>query len=263
MAGAFDDSDQDTGLPDWLLPLLFAPFVGSFLGVVAIRWPEGRPIAVARSRCPHCDRALSPLELLPLVSWILAGGRCRRCKAALGLFYPAIELAALVLALWAASQTGGWLFWVSCLFGWALLLAAVIDLRAMILPDFITLPLIPLGLALAYGLEPGKLADHALGALAGFLVFAALRWGYRALRGREGLGFGDVKLAAAMGAWVSWSGLPSAILLGTLAALLWVAVAARRGAGLSADRKVPFGAFLAFGLWVVWLHGPILAVAPG
>lgn len=247
-------------MPDWLAASLIAPFVGSFLGVVALRLPEGRPIAFSRSRCPHCATALGPIDLIPLFGWLLARGHCRHCKAALGTFYPAIEIAAIAVALWAASQLSGWLLWVGCLFGWTLLVLAAIDLRDMILPDELTLPLIPLGLVVAYLVVPGKIADHAIGALAGFAVLAALRWAYRRLRQREGLGFGDVKLCAAAGAWLSWVGLPSAIFIGALAATLWVLVTARAAQGLSPSREVPFGAFLAMGSWVVWLHGPIVIV---
>ena len=245
-------------MPEWLVASLVAPFVGSFLGLVALRLPEGRAVVVSRSRCPHCGRVLGPVDLIPLVGWLLGRGHCRHCKAALGVFYPAIEIAAIAVALWAASQMSGWLLWASCGFGWALLALAAIDLRNMILPDVLTLPLIPLGLVVAYVAVPERIADHAIGALAGFAALAGIRWAYQRLRHREGLGFGDVKLCAAIGAWLSWVGLPSAILIGALAGTLWVLGTARAAPGLSPTREVPFGAFLALGSWVVWLHGPIL-----
>ena len=110
----------------WLAPVAAAPFVGSFLGVIAERLPAGRPVLIARSACPACDHRLGARDLVPVLSWLFNRGRCRHCGAALGLFYPGIELAALVLALWAAAVVSGWLLWASCALGWVLLALAVI-----------------------------------------------------------------------------------------------------------------------------------------
>jgi len=148
-----------------LAVIVVAPFVGSFLGVVIDRLPTGRAILWDRSRCGGCGATLGPRELVPIVSWCLQGGRCARCKAALPRFYPLIELAALAVAISAASVVSGWLLLVSCGLGWALLTLAVIDARHFLLPDVLTLPLIPAGLAVAYGIDPELLAGHALAAL--------------------------------------------------------------------------------------------------
>lgn len=129
---------------------------------------------------------------------------------------------------------------------------ALFDLRRGRLPDWLTLPLAAAGLLRGWRL--GVLADGALGCVLGFAVFAGLAVGYRRLRGREGLGFGDVKLAAAGGAWIGWQGLPSAVLLAAAAAL---AVAAARGR-LQAAERIPFGAFLAPAILLVWLLGPLV-----
>ncbi len=171
--------------------------------------------------------------------------------------YPAIELAALALAVWALAVLPGWLAWAGSALGWALLALALIDARHLILPDSLTLPLVPAGLLVAWVVDPGKLADHAFGAALGFAGIALIALVYRRLRGREGIGLGDAKLFAAAGAWVSWQGLPGVLLLAAASGLLGHLVAARlsgRGAG---ERELPFGPYVAAGVWLVWLYGPL------
>jgi leader peptidase (prepilin peptidase)/N-methyltransferase len=242
---------------DWLLPVLTAPFIGSFLGVVAERLPTGRGVVLGRSACPHCGHRLRARDLVPVLSWVASGGRCRYCAAPLGLLHPAIEIAALVIALWAASELSGWLIWAGCALGWTLLALAVIDQRHLILPDRLTLPLIPAGLGVAYAVEPSLVLNHAIGAGAGFLALAVVGWAYRRLRGREGLGLGDAKLLAAAGAWVSWPGLPSVVLLAAAAALLAAAAGSLAGRSVRLTDPVPFGSYLCLGTWLVWLYGPL------
>ena len=245
--------------PD-IWPIVAAPFVGSFLGVLILRLPAGANVLIGRSRCPACRHALGPRDLVPLVSWLAQRGRCRHCGGVLSRLYPAIEFGALAVALWAASAVSGWLLWASCLLGWTLLALAVIDIRALLLPDALTLPLIAAGLAAAYAIDPAELLDHAAGAAAGYAGFVLIELAYARLRGRAGLGRGDAKLLGAAGAWVSWSGLPFVVLLAALAALAATAVArlARRpgaGAGAFAVNPVAFGPWLALGTWLVWLYG--------
>lgn len=240
-----------------LFAIIAAPFVGSFLGVLIERLPAGRPVALARSACDVCGRALGPLDLVPVVSWVGRRGRCGCGRARLSIFYPAIELAALAVAIWAALVVSGWLVWASVALGWSLLAMAVIDQRHEILPDVLTLPLIPAGLLVAWAIDPGKLLDHAIGAAAGFLVFVAIAWTYHRLRGREGLGMGDAKLLAAAGAWLGWQGLPSVVVIGALSALALALARAAAGAKLSAGMRISFGPYLALGVWLVWLHGPL------
>jgi len=107
-----------------LAVLIAAPFVGSFLGVLALRLPEGKPVVAGRSACPACGKVLGPLELVPLVSWLVQRGRCRSCGATLSVFYPAIELAALAVAAAAAVATSGAAFYLACLIGWMALVPA-------------------------------------------------------------------------------------------------------------------------------------------
>ena len=243
---------------DWLLPLLAAPFVGSFLGLVIRRLPAGGAVIFGRSCCPHCDHQLGARDLVPILSWALSGGHCRYCTARISVFYPGVELAAVLVAVWAVTALSGWLVWAGCAFGWTLLTLAAIDQRHFFLPDQLALPLIPAGLLVAYLVEPESLIDHAVGAAAGFVALLLVAWVYKAVRGRQGLGLGDAKLMAGAGAWVSWVGLPSVILLGAATALAIVLVrAVARRPVLLAD-KVPFGPYLCLGTWLVWLYGPLI-----
>lgn len=243
----------------WWLPLIVAPFVGSFLGVVVLRLPVGEPVLLDRSRCPACGRTLAAVDLVPLISWIILRGRCRTCQARLGLFYPAIEGAAVLVALWtAASVPPGAVLWLSCGLGWTLLTLAVIDARDLLLPDALTLPLIAAGIGVALWIGVPSPMDHLIGAAAGGLVPVALRALYFRVRHREGLGLGDAKLLAAAGAWVGWQGLIGVVLIGStiaLVATLTLAVIERR---LDRQREIPFGPFLCLGFWLVWLYGPIV-----
>lgn len=244
-------------MPDWLIPVLFAPLVGSFLSVLVERLPAGEGVVLGRSRCPSCRHALGPRDLVPILSWLLLRGRCRFCQAAIGIRYPAVEVLAVLVAASAAALVSGWLLWASCLLGWTLLALALTDLRHFLLPDLLTLPLIPAGLAVATLIDPSNLPNHGIGAAAGYLVFALIRSLYARLRGREGLGLGDAKLLAAAGAWLSWPALPSVVLLAGLGAL--VATLARRAAGaeVAADERVPLGTWLCAAIWLVWLYGPL------
>lgn len=239
-----------------VVAVVIAPIVGSFLSVLATRLPAGQGVVLGRSRCPRCGHALGPAELVPLASFLWLRGRCRHCRAAIDALYPLLEIGAAGVALWAAALTEGGDLWASCALGWLLLALAAADWRTFLLPDALVLAVAVAGLGATALLMPEELADHVIGAAAGFLVFAAVAALYRRWRGREGLGLGDAKLLGALGAWVSWPGLPSTVLIGAVAALaaaLLLGLARRLGA---ADR-LPFGPFLALGGWIVWLYGPL------
>lgn len=141
--------------------------------------------------------------------------------------------------------------------GAALIALSLIDLRTMRLPDAITLPLIAAGPLAALALGWDGVLWRVGSAAAGFLLLFAVAHGYRALRGRAGLGLGDAKLLAAAGAWLGLEGLPSVVAWGSITALVAVAAAILLGRQVEASSRVPFGPFLAFGFWVVWLYGPI------
>ena len=233
--------------------VLAAPFIGSLLGVVVQRLPDGRPIAWARSRCEECGAALAVRDLVPLFSWLASAGRCRFCGGPLGWFYPGVELAALAVALisvWVDSGAGAWL---DCVLGWWLLTLGWIDLRRWLLPDALTLPLVVAGLAAAMAFNPEGLTDRAVGAAAGYIGLRAVGLLYSALRGREGLGQGDAKLLAAAGAWVGVRALPQVVLFAALAGVCAAACLRLAGVRLGAQSALPFGPFLAFATWLVWL----------
>ncbi len=247
------------GIPHWLVAALIAPFVGSFLGVLALRLPARRPVVFGRSQCPDCGAPLGIADLVPIVSWLAARGRCRHCGAPVDRFYPAIELAALAVSLWAASETSGWVLWASCVLGWCLLTLAAMDMRSMVLADSLTLPLVAAGLVVSRALGTETLYDAAAGGALGFLSFALIGWLYRRLRGREGLGLGDAKLLAAAGAWLTWQALPSVVALAALMALATVLARSLVRQSLPADERLPFGPSLAAATWLVWLYGPVVA----
>jgi leader peptidase (prepilin peptidase) / N-methyltransferase len=240
------------------LAIILAPFVGSFLGVVIERLPADRSIVFGRSTCDHCGETLTVRDLIPVVSYLARRGWCSCGQIALSWFHPGIELAALAVALSAATVLSGWLLWASLGLGWSLLTLAAIDWREFVLPDIITLPLIPSGLVVTWAIDPGLLWGHALGALAGFGSLALIASVYRRLRGREGLGLGDAKLLAAAGAWLGWQGLPSVVLIAAVSALGLALATALGGGKLAWTSRIAFGPHLALAFWLVWLYGPLI-----
>ena len=240
-----------------VLVVLAAPFVGSFLAVVAIRVAEGRGFLGGRSRCPACRAVLGPLSLVPVASWIWQRARCRSCGARISPYYPLVELSALALAVWAVLAAPADLVVVSCILGWTLLAVALIDLRSFRLPDALTLPLAAAGLAVTYAIDPDALAAHAAGCAGGFTAFAGLAWAYERIRNRPGLGLGDAKLLAGAGAWLGWAALPGVVLIAALSGLAVSLASGRLGGGLSSARPIAFGPYLSVAFWIVWLHGPV------
>ena len=239
--------------------LVTAPFIGSFLAVLVDRLPRGGPIANDRSRCRACDRVLGPAEMIPLLSWAIQGGRCRGCGATIPWKLPAMEAAALAIAAWSVLVVPPDLAWITAAFGWLLLTMSAIDAETFWLPDALTLPLIPAGLAVNVWLEGGWLeggipTDALIGAAAGWILFAAVILVYRRMRGRDGMGWGDAKLLAAGGAWVGWTGLSGIILIASLAGLAAAVLLGKR----RSDAAMPFGPALALGIWLTWLYGPLL-----
>ncbi len=246
-----------TNIPPWLWPLLAAPFIGSFLGVLIVRLPAGTPIGLARSACPHCGTRLSAIDLVPLLSFLFLSGRCRHCGQRIGWLHPTIEVAAMVVALWAASAAPdadpGWI-WAACGLGWTLLTLAWIDGAAFLLPDVLTLPLVLAGLALTVVWEPEALTDHSLAAILAYLAFQGLALAYRHLRGRDGMGGGDAKLIAAAGAWCGLAALPFIVLGSAVLGLLAALGLALTGRGMTFRTQIPFGPCIALAFWLAWLY---------
>ncbi len=225
--------------------------LGSFASLLAHRLPRGQPVGAARSRCPRCGATLAARDLVPLVSWLLSGGRCRHCGGRISGRYPAIEAAtaALVLAAWAVFGTS----WATvCLAGLAtaLVVAVVVDLEWLILPDETMIAAAVLGVAWRGVTDQAwvRAGAAAVGLAAVALLLRAL---FTWLKGREALGLGDVKLMAVAGLWLPVLALPWFFIaaggLGLVTAALW-----RTASG---SAVFPFGPGLAAGLYVTLLAG--------
>ena len=244
--------------------------VGSFLGLVSLRLPRGEDVVVQRSHCGGCRRPLKPWRMIPVVSWALSRGKCSDCGAVIPLRYPMIELAACAIGAWAALRfpDPAWAL-AGAVLGWQLLLLAVIDAGHFWLPDALTLPLFLSGLFAAVALAPANvgsglqwslippLIPALTGAAAGFGGLWLLAALYKRLRGREGLGGGDPFLLGAIGAWVSWTGLPSVLLWASISGLSVVGAKLILRRSVSMTDRLPFGVFLAVGAWLTWLYGPL------
>lgn len=239
--------------PDWLA-VIIGPAIGSLLGVFVERLPAGRPVVLGRSVCAGCGRALTPLELVPILSYLRLRGRCRCGAASIGPFHLAIEVAAVAVPVSAllAGQDGA-LLWTGLVLGWGLLALAWIDAVTLTLPDALTLPLIPAGLLAAWRLVPDALALHAAAAILGYVAFVLLRLGWRAWRGGEGIGAGDAKLMAVGGAWLGLAALPYVALAAGLAGLALAGILALAGRSVGRETELPFGPPLALAIWAAWL----------
>jgi len=211
--------------------------------------PNGGPgrynLFVPRSACPGCGHRITALENIPLLSWLALRGKCSACGIRISARYPIIELAAAGLGAYAAWRYGVSLAALGAmLFGWSLLALTAIDLQTQLLPDDITLPLLWAGLLLNLGGTFTPLRSAVIGAVAGYLALWLVYWAFRLATGKEGMGYGDFKLLAAIGAWLGWQKLPMVILLssvvGAVVGILLI-VFARHGR----ERPIPFGPYLA------------------
>jgi leader peptidase (prepilin peptidase)/N-methyltransferase len=236
--------------PPWLLPAfaaLFGLIWGSFLNVVIHRLPSGESLVSPRSRCPSCRKPVAAHDNVPVLSYLVLGGRCRHCRAGISLRYPLIEGAVGAASLLAFLRHGLSLeYGAELAFVAAMLALIFIDFDHQILPNSITLPGTAIGLALAGPRDGMTFRDALLGALlgAGLLFFVAEV--YFRLRKAEGLGMGDVKMMAMVGAFVGWKGVLLTLFLGSLSGtLVGLLVMATSKADLRT--KLPFGTFLGMG----------------
>ncbi|HWT11441.1 MAG TPA: prepilin peptidase [Allosphingosinicella sp.] len=247
---------MEGGNPDFLfqaLGLLLGAITGSFVATVLIRWPQGRSVVAGRSRCDHCDAPLGVRDLVPVLSYAALHGKCRRCGGRIDQRHLAAELAAATLGVVALIAHPLPLAVVTMLLGLWLLLLAMLDLEHHWLPDRLTLPLIPLGLLAAWaGLGP-PLIDRALGAAFGWAALFLIALGYRQWRGRDGMGGGDPKLFAAVGAWVGALQLPFILVGAGLLGLAAVLLMRLRGEQVTATSRLPLGTLMAVAAWPVWL----------
>jgi leader peptidase (prepilin peptidase)/N-methyltransferase len=226
---------------------VFPPSLKSFNLV----WP--------RSRCPHCGHPISALENIPLFSFIWLRGRCIACHEAISLRYPLVEALSAILAVGIAYQIGfGWPLVGALALTWALLALSLIDIDHQLLPDSITLPFLWIGLFCnLFGLYT-DIVSAVIGAMAGYLLLWTVYWLFKWSTGKEGMGYGDFKLLAMLGAFQGWQVLPAIILMSSLAGgVIGIFLILKRGHDKNVP--IPFGPFLALAGWISLLWGsPIL-----
>ncbi len=228
-----------------VLALLLGLVVGSFANVVIHRLPLGQSIVSPRSRCPRCGTPIRSLDNVPVLSWLVLRGRCRACREPISARYPVVELANGSLYLAASWRWGATAQTVvAMVLSTVLLVLALIDLDHQILPDAITRPGIALGLLASVLPGPPTPLAALLSALGGYLAFAAVATAYRLTRGQEGLGGGDWKLAALLGAFLGWEKMLLTVLLASVAGTV-VGLALMAARGHDARYRLPLGTFLA------------------
>lgn len=267
--------------PNTLYPLtlVFGLLVGSFLNVVIYRLPKilehgwrcdcnawleleppsetEKPLGIARpgSRCPHCGHSIKPWENIPIVSWLFLRGKCSSCSTPISLRYPIVEAASGLLALAVIWQFGPtWEGAAALLLTWTLLVLSLIDFDTQLLPDVITLPVLWIGLLLSLGSLFTDPTSAIIGAAAGYLSLWSVYQLFKLLTGKEGMGYGDFKLLAMLGAWLGWQHLPQIIIL---SALVGAVIGVTLIAALGRDRNlpIPFGPYLAAAGWISLMWG--------
>ncbi|MGQ7262787.1 prepilin peptidase [Vreelandella sp. V005] len=261
----------------WFIVALFGLCLGSFLNVVITRLPvmlmrhwrreaqaalelahEHSPafnLATPGSLCPRCETAIAWHDNIPLVGWLKRGGRCAACNTRISIQYPLVELVGGLLAVAVLALHGPTLEALSIYSACLVLLAlAVIDFRTQLLPDVLTLPLLWAGLLFQLLFQPLMLSDAVIGVIVGYLSLWSFYWLFKLTTGKEGMGFGDFKLLAALGAWLGWSFLPLILILSAgLGAM--VGLTAQAFAPRLRGKPLPFGPFLALAGWIALLVG--------
>jgi leader peptidase (prepilin peptidase) / N-methyltransferase len=268
-------------------PLFFAGLagilglvVGSFLNVVIHRlpkmmdrdWhaqcaelngqtPEPAPrynLLVPRSACPHCGHTISAAENIPVLSYLFLHGKCKGCGVAISPRYPIVESVSGILSSFAACHFGFGLAGVAAIvFVWALIALTFIDIDTQLLPDDITLPLLWLGLLLNLNGAYTSLQNAIIGAVAGYLVLWVVYWAFKLATGKEGMGYGDFKLLATIGAWLGWTMLPLVIMLSSVVGAV-VGIALILFAKHGRNIPIPFGPYLAGGGLIALFWGQAL-----
>jgi len=256
---------------------LFGLLIGSFLNVVIHRIPKiwqreldnavaeeaGKELPhtdrynlmVPRSACPCCGHQITALENIPVVSWLVLRGKCSKCKAPISARYPAVELLTGVLSaalVWTFGS--GTMGLATLLFAYLLIAMTFIDFDTRYLPDDLTYPLLWAGLLLNLDGTFVPLRDAVIGAAAGYLALWSVYWAYKLATGKEGMGYGDFKLLAALGAWFGWAMLPTIILLSSVVGAV-VGISLMVFAGRGRDYKIPFGPYLAGAGMIALFYG--------
>jgi leader peptidase (prepilin peptidase)/N-methyltransferase len=215
-------------------------------------------LVLPRSQCPACGHRIGALENIPLVSYLVLGGKCSACKAGISPRYPVVEALTAALSGYIAWRYGvTWTTAAALVFAWAMIALAFIDLDTFYLPDDITLPLAWAGLLVNMGGAFVDLRSAVIGAVAGYLALWIVFWAYKFATGKEGMGYGDFKLLAAIGAWLGWKMLPVVILLSSFAGAvvgISLIVFARHGRNI----PIPFGPYLVLGGLIAMFWGDAL-----
>ncbi|MET3116962.1 leader peptidase (prepilin peptidase)/N-methyltransferase [Undibacterium sp. GrIS 1.8] len=241
--------------------------VGSFLNVVIHRVPkmmqresdnyvasekgEALPhtdrynLMVPRSACPHCGHQITAVENIPVISYIMIGGKCAGCKAPISIRYPIVELLTAAISALLIWHFGSGLAGLGAvLFGWFLIAMTFIDADTQLLPDDLTLPLLWCGLLINVNASFVPLTDAVIGAVAGYLSLWSIYWLFKLATGKDGMGYGDFKLLAALGAWMGWSMLPVIVLLSSaVGAVVGISMIVSKKMGR--NNPIPFGPYLA------------------
>lgn len=215
-------------------------------------------LAVPRSRCPHCNHAIRAVENIPILSYIFLGGKCSSCKKPISIRYPLVELTTGLLSAMVAWHFGfNWAAGGALLLTWALVALSVIDYDHQLLPDNITLPFLWLGLTINLNGIYTDISSSVIGALAGYLCLWLLYHLFKAITGKEGMGYGDFKLLALLGAWMGWQMLPLIMLLSSLVGAV-VGLSLIVMLGRDRNKPIPFGPYLAAAGWISLLWGDSL-----
>lgn len=225
---------------------LFGAIIGSFANVCILRIPAEESIVSPGSRCPHCKQPVAWYDNVPLLSWLVLRGRCRRCSGPISFRYSVVELSSALAAVALYLRVGFGVEWV-VLFAFvaALIVVTFIDLDHRIIPDVVSLPGMVVGFVLSLRGEPGAVSS-AIGIVLGAGLLLAVGWGYETATGREGMGGGDVKLLGMIGAFLGWRSVPFTLLFSSLSGsavgltLMW-------WTGSDTKYAIPFGPFLALG----------------
>ena len=236
---------------------VFGAIVGSFLNVCILRIPAGESIVWPGSRCPGCKSPIAWYDNVPLFSWLVLRGRCRACATPIAFRYVVVELLSAIAAVAIYYRVGIGFEWV-VLFAFiaSLIVITFIDLDHRIIPDVISLPGIVVGFVVSFVRDVGPLSSF-MGILFGGGILFAVAWGYERATGREGMGGGDVKLLAMIGAFLGWQSIPFTLLLSSLSGSV-VGLTLMWWTGSDSKYAIPFGPFLAFGAVCFAFFGPEL-----
>lgn len=212
-------------------------------------------LVLPHSRCPNCHHLIGPTENIPVISWLLQKGRCKHCDCKISKRYPSIELLTAILSLIVAYLVPfGWPLLFALVFTWILISLTFIDFDTMLLPDSLTLPLLWLGLLINVSGTFTDISSAVLGATFGYLTLWSIYWAFKIITGKEGMGYGDFKLLAALGAWFGWQALPLIILLSSFSGAI-IGIAIMLASKDKQSQPMPFGPYLAVAGWLFLVYG--------